>query len=373
MRADFDTAELILAPGSASQRTVPLPVEMMPATRIRWVALHPEGLVVGLPTGSNALIEMGKTGDAEELRAGRPIVYLDQNHWSCVGLALNGDPRVSQPVAEAAYWLAARVESGEILMPLSAGRLVETDALFGDRREAVAGALLRLSRGWHMRNPVVIRRLELARALGAPTTPEPVFVPGMAETFASVTEGPERRIPWALGLYEAMLDLERVEDPGGAGARAKDSWAHKWVGITEALRRDCVGRRTVAQVARLNLLLDAADDIGAVGLQLGMPADEVMNELSHPGKLEGQPMLALMLQVLTARLHNAGQRPERGDLFDFVNLPCAAAYADVLVGEGRMIGMLRGARRPPPKAALANNLPDAVVQVEAALASARAI
>lgn len=371
MRADFDAAELILVPGSQGERVVPLPAEMMPATRIRSIEVHPEGLVVGLPSGTNAKIEMGETGEAEELRAGRPIVYLDQNHWSHVGLALSGDSRVSEPVAEAAHWLAARADSGEILMPLSAGRLVETGALFGGRREAVVAALLRLSRGWQMRNPQLIRRLELARALGAPVTPEPVFVPGMADTFASATEGPKRRISWALAVYEAMLDLEPVEDPGDAGARAKDSWAQKWVGIAEALRSDGVDRETVAHVARLNLLLDAADDISAVGLQLGMPADAVMEALSRPGTLEGQPMLALMLQVLTARLHNAGQKPEPGDLFDFVYLPCAGAYADVLVGERRMIGLLGGARRPSAKAALAVDLPAAVLEVQAVLASAQ--
>lgn len=368
IRVDFDAARLILAPGSTIERVLPLPDNLMPPTRIRSIEVYGAGLVVGLPGGAEATIEMGESESAETLRAGRPIVYLDQNHWSVIGLSLGGDDRVPKDLAEAARWLTARADSGEILMPISAGRLVETGAMYGDRREAIAGALLRFSRGWQMRNPQLIRRLEFARALGARDSHTPVFVPGMVDTFASATDGPERRISWALALYEAMLEAEAVEDPHAVGAKAKDEWAEKWIPVAEALRHDEASRDTVAGAARANLLLDAIDDIRAVSDELNLTLGEALDALARPGTIEAQPMLGLMLQVLTARLHNASQRPEAGDLFDFVYLPCAAAYADVLVGERRMISNLRGARRPPARAALAATLPEAVAHVEAALA-----
>jgi len=164
-----------------------------------------------------------------------------------------------------------------------------------------------------------------------------------------------------------MLETQAIEDPNDVGLQAREAWAQKWVPIAVALQRDGASAEVVAHVARANLLLDAADDLGTVGRALGRLPDEVIQALMQPGVLEGQPMLGLMFQVLTTRLHNAGQRPERGDLFDFVYLPCAAADADVLVGERRMIGYLRGARRPHARAALAASLPEAVPLVEAAL------
>ena len=298
-------------------------------------------------------------------------MYLDQNHWSHVGLALSGDSKkVSEPVAEAAHWLAARADSGEILMPLS--KQVE---LFVETRRPLWRRPATQCGGYPGGGSPECGSASSSKQLdwlehSAPGSAG-ARVRFMADTFASATKGSKRRISWALAVYEAMLDLEPVEDPGDAGKGQGLLGPEVRVGIAEALRRDRVDRETVAQVARLNLLLDADDDISAVGLQLGMPADAVMEALSQPGTLEGQRMLALMLQVLTGRLHNAGQQPEPGDLFDFVYLPCAAAYA-VFVGERRMIGFLRGARRPSAKAALAVDLPAAVQQIQAALASAQA-
>jgi len=367
LRVDFNAGSLTVAPGSCDERVLALPKQLIPASRIRSIDVHPDSLVVGLPDGRDAVVEMGDSGAGEKLRAGRPIVYLDQNHWSLMAVALSGERPVPQAVSKAARWLAARVDAEEILLPLSAGRLVETGALYGGRRETVASALLRFSRGWQMRNPSLVRREELASALATGVRPNPVFVPGMADTFASATDGPQRRVSWAIALYEAMLETDAVEDPDAVGAKAKAAWAAKWTPIAVALRRDRASATVVARAARANLLLDAADDVAAVARALGRQPDEVIEALRQPGVVDAQPMLGLMLQVLTARLHNADQRPLPGDLFDFVYLPCAAAYADVLVGERRMIGYLRGARRPAPRAALAANLPEAVPRIKALL------
>jgi hypothetical protein len=219
-----------------------------------------------------------------------------------------------------------------------------------------------------MRNPQLVRREEFAAALGRPPA-DVVFVPGMTETFATSPAGAQRLLTWALAMYEALLEPEQVEDPQGAGMKAKDEWSQKWVPIAQALRKDGAGTDLVARVARANLLLDAADDLATVAHRLGRDPQEVTEMLTRSGTIESQPMLSLMLQVLTARLHNADQRPEAGDLLDFVYLPCAAAYADVLVGERRMIGYLRAARRPPARAALASTLPEAVVHIRALLPS----
>jgi hypothetical protein len=112
-------------------------------------------------------------------------------------------------------------------MPVSAGRLVETTALHGSRREAVVMAQLRYSRGWQMRNPQLVRRDEMLASLTQDETSVAAFAPDMAGTFASATAGPERAVTWALALYETMLETSSVEDQEDAGRRAKDDRATK--------------------------------------------------------------------------------------------------------------------------------------------------
>lgn len=81
------------------------------------------------------------------------------------------------------------------------------------------------------------------------------------------------------------------------------------------------------------------------------------------------PSLGVYREAVHARHHNRGTTWRPNDLTDLVYLSCAAAYADVVVCEGHMSGILRqGLARLGRPAAVRKTLPEAVPSVEAALA-----
>ena len=159
-------------------------------------------LMITMP-GERVVVEMRRPGqDLDELRAGRPTVYLDQNHWSTLAAARHGHRPVRQGEAEAAVRLAELVEAGRILLPVSAGHLVETTPLHGAPRVALAGTVLALGRGWQMRNPLHVRVEEMLHAVqGVEPVAAEVFAPSADGFFGSVGDPaaearrPSRRWP----------------------------------------------------------------------------------------------------------------------------------------------------------------------------------
>ncbi|MCP9490590.1 MAG: hypothetical protein MSC31_12035 [Solirubrobacteraceae bacterium MAG38_C4-C5] len=171
------------------------------------------------------MVELRLPGeDLDELRAGHPTVYLDQNHWSTLAAARHGHRPVREGEAEAALRLAELVEAGRILLPVSAGHLVETTPLYGAPRVALAGTVLSLGRGWQMRNPLHVRVEEMFHAvLGVESVAFEVFAPGADGFFSSVGDPgaspsakPEMAtaleqvgglLPDVLGLYDGGATL----------------------------------------------------------------------------------------------------------------------------------------------------------------------
>ncbi|MGA5421959.1 hypothetical protein [Streptomyces lavendulocolor] len=96
------------------------------------------------------------------------IVYLDQCHWITMARARVARHKVQVPEElQAADALWARAERGLIRLPLSSAHLVETvHAGSKERRRHLAEAMLDAYGGWHMVNPLVVRRHELISALG---------------------------------------------------------------------------------------------------------------------------------------------------------------------------------------------------------------
>jgi hypothetical protein len=134
-----------------------------------------------------AVVELRRpNASVRELRAERPIVYLDQNHWSTLAAVRHGERPARAEEVEPAQRLMQLVEDERLLRPVSAGHLVETMPLHGTRRVALAATVLALGRGWQMRNPLHVRLDELACALAgsAPTIGE-VFAPGADGFFGS--------------------------------------------------------------------------------------------------------------------------------------------------------------------------------------------
>lgn len=353
------------------------------ATNVEHIELRTgEGVLhVGMPGGTTAVVELGAGGEpVEELRAGRPAVYLDQNQWSKQAAWRHGQPKLPDSEAAAAATLTGLVEGEQLLLPASAGHFVETVPLYGQPRVRLASTVLALSRGWQMRNPLHVRLEELARALaGESPTAADVFAPSTDAIFAtpgrdaaaSGLPAPFGQISAemtnVLGLYDAIIDAEAIEDEGGVAAAAAELWARAHAELAERLRTDRADRQLVWRVVHGRLLLDLADDLAQAGMSLELAPSQVIERLSGPGDpVGGMPFLARIRQLLFARVRNVGQRWEGNDLIDSIFLSCAAGYADVVIGERSAMGYLRQGRHLPPGAQLARTLAEGVQLLPAA-------
>lgn len=81
-------------------------------------------LTVGFAGGREAIVELSNARRSlEDRQAGRPLVYLDQNHWSTIAGAREGRPGVTTEQARAAEVLVGLVEDRRILLPVSGDHL----------------------------------------------------------------------------------------------------------------------------------------------------------------------------------------------------------------------------------------------------------
>lgn len=361
---------------------IPMPGDMFPEPmHLRRVELDVAASIarVSLPSGA-ATIELWRPGlSLAKLRAGRPVLYLDQNHWSTMAAVRHGHRPVREGERDAALQIAAMVEAGELLLPVSAAHLVETTPMYGVPRVALADTVLALGRGWQMRNPLHVRVEELVRAVsGSEPAAADVFAPGADQFFAGRpasrggrsavgSDGPAAELkelmdamPAMLGIYEAVIDPEPIIDEGGLAEKAAGAWAQALAALAAQLRQAGESAETVRRVAGARLLTDMADDIVRAALAADTTPEAVIDCLTSADDPVGQmPFLSQMRQMLFARLRNSHERWEANDLIDIMFLCCAAGYSEVVAGERRAVGYLRQARYPPPRANLAITLREA--------------
>ncbi len=132
---DIRARTLTLTAEDMDARTLALPPGMFEfETNLERVAIRPDAaeLTVGFANGRDAVIELRDTRRSlEELQAGRPLVYLDQNHWSTIAAVREGPAGVTTEQARAAQVLADLVHDRRILLPVSGAHLVETTPVAG--------------------------------------------------------------------------------------------------------------------------------------------------------------------------------------------------------------------------------------------------
>jgi hypothetical protein len=386
---ELDIRERTLAVQASNGQTVrvPLPAGTLEMdTNIERLIVSPDlgEVVVGLPDGVDAHVELRGTELAlDELRARRPAIYLDQNHWSTIAAARFGHVHASADDRRASGRLVDLVEAKEILLPISAGHLVETTPLYGEPRTALATTVLQLGRGWQMRNPLHVRVEEILRAVqGRLPAAADVFAPQADGFFGSApSDGGDDAsdplsyiggvMPAILGLYDAVVDPQAIPDVGGVAEAAAEAWAGNWARLAARLHAAGEPPAMVRRVAYANLIVDLRDDVLGVARLADIAPQDVIDCLFGPGDpVSRMPFLGQMRQLLFARLRNRTQTWEANDLVDVVFLSCAAGYADIVVGERSAIGYLRQARAPRPSARLATSLSEAVALLAAVKAEA---
>ena len=125
--------------------------------------------------GEPFVVEVFDGSNQADCRDQRPAVYLDQNKWVLLAQSIHAPDRVPSAELPAARELIRLAEQHRVILPLSSGHLIETTRVSGSRRRNLAPLMVRLSRGWLMSDPLLVRRAELVRMfrqrIGEPLEP----------------------------------------------------------------------------------------------------------------------------------------------------------------------------------------------------------
>lgn len=325
-------------------------------------------------------IEIGSSRADAELLARRPIVYLDQSHWITLARHLWAPSKVAKPLRTAAEELIELARTKKIVLPLSAAHYVETARADGRWRRHLGITMLDLSRGWQMRNPIRVRHLELKASLEGndPVVPG-VFTLSPHETLAedltkkqsppdvpqALREAFSRLVTFST-IYDVMVEDEKtISEDANEKATA---WAASHQKLADHFRAAGASSQRRRLATRARVLADLSREIAVVAKRAGLDTlalDAWLSKYEHDG-LGAMPYLGRLEEITYHRLSNADDRWEPNDLHDMHFLPCAAGYADIVVGENQTTHYLRLAERSlPSKAYTCATLPQAVAQLRA--------
>jgi hypothetical protein len=326
-----------------------------------------------LDSGESILVDLGWPGKRDLPQAEKPIVYLDQNHWVTLAKAIHAPDDLSAQVRQAALDLIALVESREALLPFSSGHLVETVPR-GKQRRDVALTMLRLSRRLQMRNPLEVRRHELAAGISGQEPrcpavftlePDVLFVDSAKvaspDDFPALWKELHGRMTSVTATIAVMLedDEDAADDPGPA---ARERWLMAYRALARHVHEEKLSREKTRSIAHDALLSDLSVEAVTASQMAGAEADHAtwVKERAKED-FERAPHIATLQEMLYHRLRNSEDNWEANDLIDMHFLSCAAGYADLVVAERKFSDYLsRAGRRYPNNADVAATLPEAI-------------
>lgn len=309
--------------------------------------------------GDRIEVDLPNAGDLEPV-AGRPIIYLDQNHWSTLFKAVHAPESVPKAERRAAERLRSIARDRDVIVPMSAAHVSETCQWSNaKRRYRLAITILDLSHGWQLRDVLVLRRAELQRALseffskpGVVAGPSAVTLePGAIFDGRTDTYRPDPRLGPELSfaatavtetsvIFDLLLadqPLQPLDVPG---------WSQRLQRITVGLRpvRDAnVRRRATLSAYRADVLHEVLD----AGRRLGLSNAQSEAWIAQLDEVQVSelPSLGLYRELLHEKLLDPATVWEQNDLVDMMYLTSGAAYTDHVVGERRLTGDLRQALR----------------------------
>lgn len=344
--------------------TAPIP----PDLEVGWEALARSvadlanrELQLTLTTGESVALALGWSDGGDNPPPSSSVVYLDQNHWVTLAQQVYAPDLVRAADRDPAQALVELARSGAVILPLSAAHLRET-APTGKHRRDLAMTMLELSRGWQMRNPLAVRRRELAGAIsrGQPRCEqvftlepgvifsEPTPVPAPPD-FPVVWQEMHRRVVSATANVAAMLE---EDDPAAdPGAAERERWVSEYEAHGRRVQDQQLSRADVRRIAHATLLTDLFEETKKAALLAN--ADDTalaawITECSA-GDYERAPQLRTLEDVLYHRLRNPDDHWHGNDLLDMHFLSCAAGYADLVVAERKFGDYLKRARRRYPE------------------------
>jgi hypothetical protein len=316
----------------------------------------------------------------------RPVVYLDQVHWVSLARALYGREAPQTEEIVAAHRLIEHARAGRLILPLSAGHVVETAKTGGQRRVDLARCQLELSRGWQMLNPLRVRTAELADMLSGRVTEtykadlrealfrlDPDVIWGRAANPSPTgdTDLPmdlqdiSDRMVWISSLFEVMLAREPTFPTDGHDMAFK--WGQSIHELAIHMRSNPDSRKYRRDLTRTRFLSDMQIDLARAASDGGLSVSEFGTWLKDSAErdLTRLPHLARLREIFHLRIINADDRWEPNDLIDMLYLSCSAGYADMVIAEKKFGNyLLRADPSVPPGAAVFLRLAVAVPEIE---------
>lgn len=385
---DWTTNVVTLHRDDGAVGTAHLPRENGWAARIKSTTWSPPLDAVAFETtdGDRLAFELPRFDGADQLE-GRLVVYLDQNIWSRVSRAINNPALAStEPEAQAAVELAELVRQRKVILPLSSGHYSETTAWSDNARRYQLGlTILRLSRGWQMRDPLVMRRQELRHALLKSICAEPVQRPLPPFTLQSnaatgrvgSVEVPDyfpreaahvtQSLTYLSSIVSTILDVDPIP-----ATTKRIGWVQSnqtfsdWLD-GETKRPGQQKRRSVDVLLFSDLSTEIAEEAHRAGMR-----PEQMSAWVHGSMfrdMNDMPILGMYRSIFQDRHLNVGTRWTANDLTDMIYLSAAAANADIVVAERHETAMLNQARRRLGRGAPAyRHLTAALVEIGSRLA-----
>lgn len=330
--------------------------------------------------------ELGGHGQTDlELLRSRPVVYLDQNHWITLAERLHRPDSIPQSLRSPADKLIDFARSEQVVLPLSSGHFVESAVTDGEYRRALAKAMLGLSRGWQMMNPLRVRRQELLDLLQAAfpgrRAPEPNSVitlePAVlwfedkayegASDFPPAINDLLRRVVSTLANFSVLSDTtaeDRIESQYAWVRTHENLAAH----IATLPKRSPKREMTV----KAWMLHDLRKDLASCAVALSLTPSDLLEwlESEFDDVLLQRPYVGLVLETTRQRLRDTRSHWEPNDLVDMHYLSCAAGYTDIVVGERKFTSYLnRSLSKCGVNTPCVRSLGDGVQQIDELLAT----
>lgn len=311
--------------------------------------------------GDEVTVELARDGDLAPIH-GRATVYLDQNHWSTLTLATFDPQRISDArEREAAQRLSELAAAGVVLVPMSSAHMSETcKQVDYEARYRRALTIVRMSAGWQLRDPLALRRDELAQAFSASyrqrafvappavtLEPNAIHARRDAET-PDVDPSLPQEARWMVhcvrsigALVDTMLDAEAIPVDPSPG------WTAEFQRFAGFLASDPTGREMRRRRTHAKFVVDLGPEIAEEAHRAGITPEQMSEWVLGRREVEVATMrcLGLFREVLHEKLSDSTLRWEDNDLVDMMYLTAGAGYCDYLVGENRHAAYLENAQR----------------------------
>ena len=322
-----------------------------PTSTLAFSIYLPESSQLHLRTtrGDNIFVDLPRPAELAPL-AGRPTIYLDQNHWSTLTNTLHEPDRVSNKYERsAAEQLIELARTRKVVLPMSSGHLSETcKQVDAKERYRRALAIAQLSAGWQLRDPLDLRRFEIRRALAlryrqvcllplAAITLEPNAVhSGRGSSLLAVGTDLPLDAQWAVhaircigGILHVMLDAEHVPMSVPPG------WAAEFQQFATFLQNNPSGKELKRRRTHARFIADLRSELPEEAHQAGVRPEELLDWICNHSEqdLRQMPGLGLFREVLHEKLSDGRLRWEDNDLVDMIYLTSAAGYCDHVVAE----------------------------------------